>query len=368
MKIGIDARFLGTNSRGPERYVAKLLEELALLKSNHYYFIFVSNEKVLNKIPLNWQVITAPYRWYGWAEQIYFPYLLRRYNLDIMHFCHFNVPLFYRRPFIVTIHDLILLKFKGRHISTRNWLYFYIKYLGFRLVIASAINRSKKIIAISNFTKNEILKYFSIDPSKIKVVYNGCNSLPPVISVASDLSTIKKFQPYLLYVGSAYPHKNLTFLITTFIVWRKQHINYHLVLAGGSDFFYKKLIARTAQNELKYVHFLGHVQNAKLAELYKNAEAFVFPSLYEGFGMPPLEAMSHSTPVISSNTSVMPEILHESAYYFDPTKPAHLLNALNRVLFDRALKNRLIRRGAERCRIFSWEKTAKETSSLYHTY
>lgn len=175
MKIGIDARFYGPKQKGLGRYVQKLVDNLEKTDSDNQYFIFLRRANWSDYQPTNpnFQKVLADYRWYGLGEQILMPWKIRRAGLDLIHFPHFNVPIFCRRPFLVTIHDLVLKNFPTRRASTLGPFLYALKNLAYRLVIWSAVKRAKKIITVSNYTKQDILKYYQVKPEKIKVIYEG---------------------------------------------------------------------------------------------------------------------------------------------------------------------------------------------------
>ena len=213
MRIGIDARFYGPIGKGLGRYTQKLIENLEKIDNSNQYFIFLKKENLGAYQPKNknFQKVLADYHWYTFAEQIKFPRLLKKYKLDLVHFPHFNVPLFYRKKFIVTIHDLILIKFPTTRSSALSPIFYWLKFLAYKIVIRSAISRSKRIIAVSNFTKNDILEiYPKIPSSKVSVTYEACDDYcffnpKNGEQIFSHYGIIK---PYILYVGNVYPHKN----------------------------------------------------------------------------------------------------------------------------------------------------------------
>ncbi len=175
MRIGIDARFYGpSGGKGIGRYTQQLIINLENIDKENEYFIFLRQENFDLYRPLNkrFHKVLADYRWYSLKEQIYFPIKLYKFRLDLVHFLHFNVPIFYFRRFVVTIHDLIHRR-TSKNGSTLSWLAFSLKKIAYSVVIASAIKRSKKIITVSNFSKKEILKYYRVSSDKIFVTYES---------------------------------------------------------------------------------------------------------------------------------------------------------------------------------------------------
>lgn len=365
MKLGIDARFLQTRSRGPERYIEKLIENLTGIIENHEVYLFVLPHVKLSGLPKNWRVIKVKSKWYGLSEQLIFPFQLYKYHLDLVHFCHFNAPIIYRKKYIVTIHDLIMYKYQGTNVSTRNPILFVIKYRIFKLVMLNAVHKSKKIISVSNYTKNDILKHFKIKSEKISVIYNGTAIEKKNGTDIPNDSKGGNNDKYFLYIGSAYPHKNLRFLIRTFSKWQRSNPDYKLILAGGDDPFYTDLKKYADKSDGASIQFKGHVSNEELIKLYKNAHGFVFPSLFEGFGVPPLEAMQLGIPVISSNLTCLPEILGRAAYYINPRDERELSQGFTAIAGNDELRRKLISAGFAQARIYSWQKAARSTYNLY---
>lgn len=372
MRIGIDARFWGPGGKGLGRYTQKLIEKLESIDRENQYFVFLTEENFSEYVPKNknFQKVLADYRWYSFSEQWNMPRLLNKYKLDLVHFPHFNVPLFYVRPFVITIHDLILLHFPTIRSTTLNWAWYWLKFLAYKLVIWSAIHRARKIITVSEFTKKDILENYAVLESKIEVTYEAADNVESV-SVADEKKsgqTLAKYgiiRPYILYVGNAYPHKNLERLISAFAQVHQGNRELKLVLVGKEDYFYRRLKSIVAKKKISNVIFAGFVADSDLNEVYREAMVYAFPSLYEGFGIPPLEAMAMGVPVASSNHSCMREILGESALYFDGRNEKDIAEKIEKIISDVELRNDLIRKGSEQVKKYSWEKMAKKTLKIY---
>jgi len=369
MRIGIDARFYGSIGKGLGRYTQKLIENLEKIDSSNEYFIFLKKENFNDYQPKNknFKKILADYRWYTLKEQIKMPQLLNKYKLDLVHFPHFNVPIFYRKKFVVTIHDLILIHFPTLRGTTLNPLYYWLKFLAYKFVIQSAIRRAQHIITVSNFTKKDILANYKVLENKISVTYEACEDFCNV-PLEKGKSIIQKYaiiKPYLLYVGNAYPHKNLDKLILEFSEFQKENNQYYLVLVGKEDYFYQKLKKLVEEGEIMNIIFPGHIPDCDLDIVYREAELYVFPSLYEGFGLPPLEAMAKGVPVLSSDHPCMREILEDSVYFIDTQKNGELVIGIKKVLSDDYLRNSLIQKGYQQCQKFSWIEMAQKTLKFY---
>ncbi|MDD2646540.1 MAG: glycosyltransferase family 1 protein [Patescibacteria group bacterium] len=367
MRIGLDARFFGPQGKGIGRYTEKLIESLEKLDQNNEYFIFLTKVgfdlyEPKNK---NFHKVLANYPWYSFKEQLLLPRLLNQYHLDLMHFLHFNKPLLYKGKYVVTIHDLTHLKYDP-YASTRSPWQYLIKYLLYRLVSKAAIKRAIRIITVSEFVKNEIIKHYKINSNKIFVTYES------TFTPAEMLKMENKFQlpakdSYLLYVGNAYPHKNLEKLVRAFALAPiEQEII--LIFVGKIDYFYERLQKLVEELHLtNRVMFAGAVSDENLKSLYQNAIAYVFPSLMEGFGLPGLEAMANDCPVIASRAGSLPEIYGPAAIYFDPNNEKEISEIIKKIVEDENLRAEIKKLGQERVKKYSWDKCAEQTFDIYRS-
>lgn len=372
-RIGIDARFYGPLGKGLGRYTKELVDRVTALDGHHDYTIFLHpknfDEFVVTKP--NVRKVMAGVRWYTAAEQIEMPRLIRRERIDLMHFPHFNVPLFCPAKFVVTIHDLILTQYPTRRASTLSPLAYKLKNLGYHVTIRTALRRARKIIAVSEFTKSDIMKKFKVPGERIAVTYEGVAAAVRQPVSEDDKKALLRYNikaPYLLYVGNVYPHKNIERLGRVFLKISGKFPDWQLVLVGKSDYFYeraKKNFTDAVKNEK--IIFPGFVPDRILAVFYQAALAYVFPSLYEGFGLPPLEAMAHGCPVVSSRLSSLPEILGPAALYFDPENEEDMGDKIVRAATDGGLRANLIGRGHERIKLYSWDRCASETLAIYNS-
>jgi glycosyltransferase involved in cell wall biosynthesis len=376
MRIGIDARFYGSVGKGLGRYTQKLIENLEKISADNSgvltvnkYYIFLRKENWEEYQPKNKNFfkVRADIPWYGIREQIFLPRILRKFNLDLVHFPHFNVPLFYREKFIVTIHDLILFHYPTRRASALSPFFYFFKKMAHRLVIRNAIKKSEKIIAVSAHTKDDIMKRFGTPVDKIVVTHEGIDPIQKAPTEPGEkiLSKYGIIKPFLLYVGNVYPHKNLERLILVFREIVKKHPHLYLVLVGKEDYFYKRLKRFVSEYFAKNVIFADFVPDEHLGIVYREALLYVFPSLYEGFGLPPLEAMAKNIPVACSNASCLPEILGESAIYFDPRGMSEMAETIEKAIVDADLRKLLITKGREQIKKYSWEKMARVTLEIY---
>ncbi len=362
MRIGIDARMLGVGY-GIGRYVEQLVAHISKMQTAHDYVLFVRRDDV--NIPPGFKKVVAGIPWYSLQEQTRFPAIIKQQKLDLMHFPHWNVPVRYRDPFIVTIHDLTMYHFPRPEASTLGPIKFYVKDLAHRIAVKHAVKKSVHIITTSEFTKDDIKKTLHCATEKMTTIYQAPYTIKNTTNQDELLKKYAVAEPYVLYVGAAYPHKNLEGLLAAWDVFKKthdQHNRYTLVLAGKENYFYKKLQEKIHDPSISYI---GFVPDDDLDVIYQKADLFVFPSLYEGFGLPPLEAMLRGTPVVSSSASCMPEVLRGDALFFDPDDPLFIAQTMHQGLTDDDLRSELKTRGKAVASTYSWEKLAGETVGVY---
>jgi len=370
MRIGIDARFFGSaEGKGLGRYAQKLVEGLEKIDRVNEYFIFLgkSNFALYQPKNLRFHKILSPYPCYSWQEQLFFPKQLKKFNLDLVHFLHFNLPIFYSGRFVVTIHDLIHY-LPGKQGSERNPFVYYLKKQIYKLVISQGLKKARKILTVSHFSQKQIVSLTKTDPAKIQVIYEATDfKRKGFLEENKDLKMLEN-SPYLLYVGNAYPHKNLNRLIQAFKIVNSSQGNLFLVLIGAKNSFFKKIQALAWQMSLSnQVIFTGKIPEAELVWLYQHASIYIFPSLMEGFGLPGLEAMSFGLPVISSNRGSLPEIYGSAALYFNPEDVQGMAKKIFRVLNNPDLRETLVKKGLEQVKKYSWQKTAQETLNIYQS-
>lgn len=361
MRIGIDARLW--NETGVGRYTRNLVRELVSVDRKNEYILFV-----LEKDKKDFQFLTSPkfqireanIRWHSLQEQLAFPQVLQKENLDLVHFPYFSVPILYSRPFVVTIHDLIVHHFPTGQASTLPYPIYFLKLQGYKYVISQAAKKACAVFAVSQATKAEVVKHLKIPQEKVVVTYE-----------AIDVGVQKKRQneqmrtgDYFLYVGNAYPHKNLEKLIEAFMNVRRTSLSIKLILVGRNDFFYTRL-----QNKLQNgVELIVAPNDAMLANLYQHAKALVMPSLMEGFGLPPLEAMANGCPVVISDIPSLREICESAAIYFNPNNASDMAEKMTQVLsLSQKERDSFITLGKKRAQHFSWKKMAEETLKVYES-
>jgi len=358
VRVGIDARNDGT---GVGRYTFSLIRELAKIDRENEYVLFLNQERFAGYAAPgpNFRTVEAAIPWFTLREQLVLPRLVTQERLDLVHYPHVTVPLVSTTPFVVTIHDLNYLD-PG---ATGHGLRHAALRAAYRVELAKA-RRARRLIAPSEHTRHAIDRKLGVESSRVSVTYEAAD---PPEQVAPDRTVLERHGldvPFFLYVGAAYPYKNLTRLITAFA---RVEGDYKLVLAGDHEQFAAGLQEHAAALGLlgDRVVFTGVVSDAELAALYGAARAYTFVSLSEGFGLPGLEAMQFGVPVVAASTGSLPEIYADAARYCDPHDVDSIADALEEVASDEQLRAQLSERGRRRVADFSWARTAEQTLAVY---
>lgn len=362
MKIGIDGRFW--NATGVGRYTRNLVRELQKLDKKNDYILFVNQDdftQVYNQLSNNkFHIKIVDIKWHTFSEQLQYPRILLREQIDLMHFPYFSLPLFYPRPFVVTIHDLILHHYTTGKTSTLPLPLYYGKLLGYKFLVQQSAKRAKKIITVSESTKREIMNHLHISEQKIVVTYEG-------IDTSLRGSTKENiYGKYFLHVGNVYPHKNTLFLIEAFTKTNLQDVI--LLFVGKRDYFMKQLEKEVRKKGLdNKVLFLGSVDDTQLAALYKHALATVVPSLMEGFGLPVVEAMANNCLVIASDIPSLREVGQNAVLYFNPFNKEELSDILYSVAQNSSEFKDKKEEGIKLVGRYSWKKMAEQTLAVYES-
>lgn len=368
IRLGFDARLYGPEQKGLGRYVEQILFAFKNAKGfQPVIFVLPKNLKEIKNILPKAEIIPVDIRWYTAKEQIIFPNIIKKRNLDLIHYPHFNVPIFASTPFIVTIHDLILLEYPSARATFLGPTKYFIKKTGWKNVLSRALKKAKAIITPSKSVAASIINFFSnIDEERIFPIHLGADAISKTATSDHALEERNILGPFFLYVGNVYPHKNIEWLISVFQSFYWKHPETRLVIAGSDDPFHGRLKQFVKDLNLEEaVYFWGKAADEELAELYANCLAYVFPTRAEGFGIPALEAMEFGAPVIAARLPVLEEILADSALFFSVSNSSGIIELMERLFTDSSLRLEYARRGKEQAKNFFWDKTRQETLSVY---
>jgi glycosyltransferase involved in cell wall biosynthesis len=372
VKIGIDIRHL--TDFGVGTYIRNVVRGLARLDLENQYFLIGDSERVreIGDLPPNFEAVPVQSHETIIGEYADFRRQIKRHRCDFVHVPHLlAMPQYMLCPYVVTVHDLLDYMYRtGNGGSLRRMLHFEFT----RRVLHGAA----RIFAVSNFTKNDVQRLFEIPSAKIEVVYNALDDRFRLgHATEADRQFIsERYQvnyPFILYAGRISPHKNVVRIIEAFSALKielgKEDLfpDLKLIIIGddlSSHPDLRRTVIRSGvQND---VRFLGFVPIDVLRIFYDTAKVFVFPSLYEGFGLPPLEAMAHGTPVVTSNTSSLPEVVGNAAVLVNPENVFEIMRAVHRVLVDQPLRERLKQRGYEQAERYSWDASVHRILQVYY--
>ncbi|OGK67378.1 hypothetical protein A2459_01050 [Candidatus Roizmanbacteria bacterium RIFOXYC2_FULL_41_10] len=354
MKIAIDCRLW--NQGGVGRYIRNLVYYLQKLDQQNQYTLFFF-EKALIKADANFQVKITRAKWHTVAEQWQFCQELNQGLFDLVHFPYFSHPIFYQRPFVITVHDLTIKHMATGKATTQLWPVYWLKRAGYSLALKHAIEQSNHILVPSRFVKEDVLKQFAIPENKLSVTYEG---------LGIEFEKIKAkplalgFDRFLLYVGNFYPHKNVLFMLRA--LFKLKTCGLALVMVGPQDYFSRKMQQEVQRLGLtETVKFCFETSESELVWLYRQAQALVLPSLFEGFGLPIVEAANYQCPLLLSDIAVFREIAPPAALFFDPRNLADLEQKLLSV------KKRInVQAPASYFKQFSFARLAQQTLAVYH--
>jgi glycosyltransferase involved in cell wall biosynthesis len=371
VKVAIDLRRM--TEFGVGTYTRNVIRALGRLDHENQYVLIGSPQRVaeMNPLPPNFQTVpllepSATPRGYFHCRSI-----IKELGCDLVHIPHlFWMPRYLPCPYVVTVHDLL------EHMSRASGLSGLRRSMHFQLT-RQVLKNAARIFAVSRFTKTEIQNLFGISPAKIDVVYNAIDErfLHGHATDTDRQFLAERYQvnyPFLLYAGRISPHKNVVRIIEAFSALKAEldkegkYPGLKLIIIGDElskhPDLRRTVIRGGVQND---VRFLGFIPIEVLRIFYDGAKVFVFPSLYEGFGLPPLEAMAHGTPVLASNTSSLPEVVGGAAVLVNPENVFEIMRALHRVLLDQSLREKLKRRCYEQAKKFSWDVSAQQILRVY---
>jgi glycosyltransferase involved in cell wall biosynthesis len=369
MRVAIDIRRAGDYGIGT--YIRNIVNQLARLDRATQYLLIGQREhlKEFDPLPQNFELLDYPAEPASLRTHAHLPFLLHRRHADILHIPWFYAPALLPCRLVITVHDLMDVLFPPAAASALRQ--------AARLFLARrALARAHRILAVSHSSKRELSRVFAIPESKIEVIYNALDERFLREPLPADADRILERHavnyPFVLYAGNIKPQKNLTRLIEAFAVAKADLRDHHelsqlKLLVIGDELTkhpdLRRAVVRTRVRE--DVRFLGFVPYPVLRVFYARARAFLFPSLYEGFGLPPLEAMAHGTPVVTSNVSSLPEVFGHAALLVNPENVFDIARGIRQILTEGVLRESLIRRGYELVHRFSWERSAQQVRDVY---
>jgi glycosyltransferase involved in cell wall biosynthesis len=362
--VAIDARKL--HDYGIGTYVRNIARQLARMDATSTYKLIChpADAEWVRSLGPNFEALPDRSANYSVREQGSLPLDVWKAKVDVFHAPHYVFSPFTPCPTVVTIHDCIHLRFP-QYLPNRA------AHLYARFFLRLAARRARRVLTVSEASKRDILHYLRVPDAKIEVIPNALDERFETPPSDADIARVRErfllTSPFVLYTGNIKPHKNLDRLIEAFALLRRREFDgLKLLIIGDEISKYPNLRRLVHRHQLhQHVRFLGFVPDATLAVLYRLASVFGFPSLYEGFGLPPLEAMASGTPVICSNVSSLPEVVGDAALLIDPLDPQAIADAMARVLGDGELRSELIRRGRDRVRAFSWQRSAARVRDIY---
>jgi glycosyltransferase involved in cell wall biosynthesis len=362
MRFAVDAHAIGRHLTGNEVYVRSLLRSFAEADRRSDFIAYISELEAERWIPERFEVRRVagnPWTRLGWD----LGRLLRADQPDLIH-VQYTAPLFVRIPIVVTVHDVSFLEHPEYFPASRR--------AQLRFTVARTVKRASRILTVSEFSRSTILRAYDVPAEKVRVIPNAANPDFRVIGRERAQKAVRerlRFDaPFVFSVGDLQPRKNQIGLIAAFskLLTAHPHLRHHLVLTGKETWFTPKVReAARACGFASRIHFTGFVSDPELLDLYNACECFVFPSFYEGFGLPILEAMACGRAVACSNTSAMPEVADGAGLLFDPRQIEEIARALTDILLDSELRARMERLGLQRAAAFSWQKSAHATLDVY---
>ena len=363
MRILFDARMLDHGS-GIGVYVRELVKRLQDMEGHEWFFLIRPEHSALIK---KGHAVLADIKHYSWEEQLRLPLIIKSVKPDLVHFPNFNVPIFYGGKFIITIHDLAHHKLPGHR---RTSLLYRMAY---KFVTSRAIKKSRAIITVSKASKSDILEYYpEINPQKIFVITEGAGPEFAPSEHPGELFLLREkyniVPPYILFVGVWEVKKNLPFLAEVFAELAPDFPELKLVLAGREDPWHPEVRGEIIKKAGRYssrIIMPGFVETEDMPALYRQAEVFVSPSKFEGFGLPGLEALKSGTPIAVANTPVFREIYGEAASYFNPDSMEEAGAALRGILKGEAAKSGLVKKGLKVASAYTWEEAGARTLKVY---
>lgn len=374
MKIGIEAqRIFRKNKHGMDMFALELIKQLQLFDFKNEYFIFVNNLEDLEALPKtsNFNIVKVNTSPYPLWEQYYLPKAVKDIGIDILHCTSNTCPITLKVPIILTLHDIIYLE---KWNFTEGTSYQIAGNLYRRWNVPIAVKLAKHILTVSDFEKNRIINQFKIESNSITTVYNGVGNHFKKITDNETLIRAKKLynlpDNYIFFLGNTDPKKNVIGVLKALSILKENgKLGSKLFMLDiNREYLYKLLRQINDISLLDDIVFYGYVPNSDLPAIYSQANLFLYPSLRESFGITLLEAMACGVPIITSNTSSMPEVAGNAAVYVNPFDPNEIANAIYELQSNQNKQKNIISKGAIRVEQFTWQANAIQTLDIYNKF
>ncbi|MFA9214405.1 MAG: glycosyltransferase family 4 protein [Candidatus Methylacidiphilales bacterium] len=373
MRIGIEAqRIFRKKKHGMDMVALELIKQLQIIDTVNEYFIFVNNVEDMDVLPQtnNFTVVQVKASSYPVWEQYYLPKAVKEYQIDVLHCTSNTAPINLNVPLILTLHDIIYLE---KWNFTQGTSYQIVGNLYRRWNVPIVVKKAKHIFTVSNFERDRITSYFKFNQSRVSTAYNGVGKHFAPITDKDELQRIKKLynlpDSYIFFLGNTDPKKNVIGVLKALSILKQngQLKSKLLMLDINRDYLLNLMKQINDESLMDDIVFSGYVPNKDLPAIYSQASLFLYPSLRESFGIPLLEAMACGAPLITSNTSSMPEIATNAALFVNPFNANEIADAIVKLQNDVNLQNQLVENGFNRVKYFTWENNAKQTIELYQS-
>lgn len=373
MRIGIEAqRIFRRKKHGMDVVALEMIKKLQVLDKANEYFIFIKpdeDDECLKETD-NFKIIKLKGKTYPYWEQYCLPKAAKKEKVDLLHCTSNTAPIYTGIPLVLTLHDIIYLEQKTL-VQKKGTLYQKFGNVYRKYVVPRIINKCKTIITVSDFERNRITEHLKLDANKVLTVYNGISEHFKPITDTEYLSTInskyKLPNEFIFFLGNTDPKKNVPGTLKGFSNYLKNTgSNLQMVMLDYKPEALESTLSEIGEQHLiKHIVLPGYIHNTDLPAIYSLAKLFLYPSLRESFGIPPLEAMACGTPVLASNTSSIPEVTGDAAYLIDPFSSDEIADGINKLLTDNNLRRNLIQKGFNRASQFSWMSTAEAVLQIY---
>ncbi|MEI7895632.1 MAG: glycosyltransferase family 1 protein [bacterium] len=375
MRIGIEAqRIFRPKKHGMDMVALELIRNLQRIDTENEYFIFVKPDTDCNVIHEtdNFHIVKLKGGFYPFWEQVLLPRAAKKHHCDLLHCTSNTAPVFSTVPLMITLHDIIYLEKLMLFGKAGSW-YQKLGNVYRRWVVPPVVRKSRMVITVSDFERDRICRFFGLETDRLKTVYNGVSQHFRPISDPSELNRIK--EKYMLpdrfffFLGNTDPKKNTGGVIQSFARFRTSSgEDFKLVMPDYPEDALSSLVKDLGCPEIRdHIHLTGYIVNTDLPGIINLSKLFLYPSLRESFGIPILEGMACGIPVITSNTSSMPEIAGDAAFVIDPFQPQQITDAIRQLLTSREMYEDYSRKGLKRSSFFSWENMARQVLNLYNS-